>query len=299
MYSDTGYLTPTPPFDLAKSLDFLGMFPPMQNEQALAERSLTKAIGVGGHTLAFQVVAQGSVEEPQLAYTLFAEQPLSAAIKASAIDRIAFFLSLTDDLRPFYSVARQDPEFAPIVEQLYGYHQVKFTSPFENACWAILSQRTPMAVARKTKHALAERLGGSLSLAGTVYWAFPEPIAVAAAGDDELRALVQNERKVEYLRSAAESFADVDEGFLRTAAYDQVRAWLLRIKGIGEWSASFIMIRGLGRMERASFAEQRLLDGAAKLYGQGQPLSRDEVERIAERYGAWQGYWAHYLRAAE
>jgi hypothetical protein len=125
MYSDTGYLTPTPPFDLAKSLDFLGAFPPMQNEQALAERSLTKAIGVGGQTVAFQVVAQGTVKEPQLAYTLFAEQPLSAATKTAALDCIAFFLSLADDLRPFYAIARQDPHVVPLVEQGYWAHYVR------------------------------------------------------------------------------------------------------------------------------------------------------------------------------
>jgi DNA-3-methyladenine glycosylase II len=60
-------------------------------------------------------------------------------------------LSLGDDLRPFYAVAETDPAFAPLVQELYGYHQVKFLMPFENACWAILSQRNLISVSHNVK----------------------------------------------------------------------------------------------------------------------------------------------------
>ncbi len=68
------------------------------------------------------------------------------------------------------------------------------------------------------------------------------------------------------------------------------------IKGIGEWSATFIMVRGLGRMEYIPLTETRLLEAASKVYGHGKELSREELIHLAERYGPWQGYWAHYLR---
>ena len=53
-----------------------------------------------------------------------------------------------DDLQPFYALAEADPPFWALVQRLYGYHQVRFFTPFENTCWAILGQRTPFAVAR-------------------------------------------------------------------------------------------------------------------------------------------------------
>ncbi len=77
-----------------------------------------------------------------------------------------------------------------------------------------------------------------------------------------------------------------------------MEAWPRSIKGIGEWSADFIMVRGLGRMERVPLTEKRLVEAASKVYGLGEELSRDALQRLADKYGQWQGYWAHYLRVA-
>jgi DNA-3-methyladenine glycosylase II len=44
--------------------------------------------------------------------------------------------------------------------------------------------------------------------------------------------------------------------------------------------------------------EKNTLRAISRVYGGGKALSEGEANEIAERYGAWQGYWAHYLRAA-
>ena len=90
--------------------------------------------------------------------------------------------------------------------------------------------------------------------------------------------------------------AKVDEQWLRVAPYDEVHEWLTDIKGIGDWSANFIMIRGLGRMEELSNIEPRLALDVARIYaGKEDPVNNDEVCQIAEKYGKWKGYWAYYL----
>ena len=69
------------------------------------------------------------------------------------------------------------------------------------------------------------------------------------------------------------------------------------IKGIGDWSANFIMIRGLGRMEQLSNIEPQLASDVARIYaGKAVPMTNEEVCQIAEKYGKWKGYWAYYLR---
>lgn len=294
--SYSGTLQPTPPFDFARSLEFLGFFPPTQNEQSLAEQTLTKAVCLRRQVIGFQVKSAGSSEAPQLAYTLWSEQPLDTPTEHAAVDRLRFYLSLDDDLRPFYAIGQADPCFAPVIQRLYGYHQVKFLTPFENACWAILTQRTPMAVARKLKQALMTRYGGSLTLARTEYWAFPEPGVLAEAEETDLAVLLHHARRAEYLQTIARAFATVDETFLRTGPYEEVKAWLRGLKGIGAWSVDFILLRGLGRMEGMPITEKRIVAAVSRVYGQGQPLSEQTVGQVAERYGLWRGYWAHYLR---
>ncbi len=171
LYTESGELTPTPPFDFNKSLQFLGIFGPTKNEQTVSSHSLTKAISLDGQTVVFQLTSIGTTENPGLEYRLFSAKPITEATKNAVAERVTFFLSLTDDLRPFYRIGREDPDFAPVIEHLYGYHQVKFLTPFENACWAVLTQRNPMKIAQKTKQALIETYGGSLEVNGTVYWA--------------------------------------------------------------------------------------------------------------------------------
>lgn len=288
-------LLPTPPFDFAQSLAFIGSFPLTQGEQGIAEGTLTRAVAIEGRTIAFHVVAAGSMDAPRLDCTLHADTPISGDVTDAARDRIGFFLSIADDLAPFYAIARGDAALAQVLERLHGYHQVKFLTPWENAAWAILAQRVQMPVARQMRDALLARYGGALVVDGVTYRAFPPAERLATVNPDDLRGIMPNLRKAEYLHAAARAFDDADEGWLRTAPYDDVEAWLRATPGIGAWSASFVLIRGLGRMERIS-GEPALFRAAARVYGPA-AATPEGLARIAARYGPHQGYWAHYLRA--
>lgn len=289
-------LRPVPPFDFAKSLAFLGVFPLLAGEQTTVGPFLTKGACFQGRPYIFHVLSGGSIEDPGLECYLYGAQPITPEAQAALLDRVAFFLSLDDSLRPFYDLASGDARFWPVVERLYGYHQVKFPTPYENAVWSVLSQRVPRGEARKMKAALTAQYGCRLALEGVDYSGFPEPEQILAADERELLEIVGMENKVAYLKAVSNAFAGVDPAFLRTAPYQAVKDWLLGIRGIGKWSAAFILIRGLGRMDAITTEERNLLEAAATVYG-GHP-DWDEVKRLAEPYGEYQGYWAHYLRAS-
>lgn len=289
-------LTPTPPFDFAQSLAFIGGFPLTRGEPGVAEGTIARAVTIEGRTIVFRVASSGTVAEPRLDCTLFTGAPLADALREAALDRIGFFLSTADDLAPFYNIGQDDPVFAPVIDQLYGYHHVKFLTPFESAAWAILAQRVQMPVARKFRQALMERFGGTLTVDGTAYRAFPTADRLATVNPDDLLDILPTLRKAPYLHGVARAFDDVDEQWLRTAPYDDVYAWLRAIPGIGEWSATFILIRGLGRMERVS-TEFPLLRAAERIYGPHAGTPEGFLE-IAAQYSPYQGYWGHYLRAA-
>ena len=293
----TGTLIPRAPYDFEKTLAFIGDFTPTEGEQTLAADAVTKAITQNGQAVAFELRSSGTTAEPGVSYTLFSQHPLSEEDHRAVAERIRFFLSMDDDLLPFYDIARADTRFAPIIERFYGLHQPKFLTPFEIACWSILTQRQPIAIAHRVKMALVRRWGTSITLPnGTTYWAFPEPAQLATVSPDELAQVVRNERKVAYLLAVIRFFNEVDEQFLRNGDYDEVSASIKGIKGIGEWSSHFILVRGLGRMERVSTKDKELSKAAASIYNQGQALPPSELQRIIDRYGSTQGYWAFYTR---
>jgi DNA-3-methyladenine glycosylase II len=295
--SEEGFLNPKSPFDFSKSLEFLGEFTPMREEHLIDEQSLTRAVSFGGQTVVFKIRSTGLIKNPRLKYTLYSERSLSSGIRDAVADRIGFFLSLLDDLEPFYRIGYGDVDFAPVLQKYYGLHHVKFITPFECASWAVLSQRYPMGAAQKVKQAIVEKFGTGLEVDNRIYRAFPEPSRLAQASLDDLMPLVRNKRRVEFLMSVANAFSEIDERFLRTAKYDEVERWLSKINGIGEWSSALIMLRGLGRMEKLA-VEKRLLKAASTIYGHGKPLAQPRFDQLAERYGAWKGYWAYYLRAS-
>lgn len=59
------------------------------------------------------------------------------------------------------------------------------------------------------------------------------------------------------------------------------------------WSTAFLMIRGLGRMERLE-PDKESTHAASRVYGHS--VSDEEFVELASRYGPWRGYWGYYLR---
>ncbi|GHO97809.1 DNA-3-methyladenine glycosylase 2 family protein [Reticulibacter mediterranei] len=293
LYSNTGTLTVTPIFDFAQSLEFMRGFSPTSDEQIVTNTSLTKAIMLGERCIAFRVEDAGSVEAPMVRYTLFSEEPLDEAIQKKAVEQISFFLSLQDDLKSFYAIAQQDEDFAPVLLRLYGLRQVKFLTLCEIACWSVLIQHRAMPIARKMKYALLERYGGSITVEGHTYRAFPAFEQLGEASEAEFADTIKNARSAHYLYEVVQALSRLDEHFLRTAPYDEAEATLRAIKGIGPWSANFILLRGLGRMERLAADMKPLQDARKRIY---QP--EVTLEQLQLRYGQYIGYWSFYLRNA-
>jgi len=293
LYTVSGTLPVTPVFDFSKSLEFMSNFAPMYDEQEVTETELTKAMMINGRCIAFRVQDAGSVEQPMVSCTLFSEEPLDEISRRKVIERIAFFLSLQDDLRPFYAIAEQDEDFAPVIQRWYGLRHVKFLTLCEIACWSVLVQHRAMPLARTMKRALVERYGGSIIVEGRTYWAFPELERLLSVSEEEIVVLIKNERSTHYLHSVIQALSQLDEEFLCTAPYDEAAAALRSIKGIGPWSAAFILLRGLGRMERLLSDMQPFQDALKKLYRSGITM-----QQLEQRYGLWFGYWGFYLRTA-
>jgi DNA-3-methyladenine glycosylase II len=287
-------LPATAPFDFGASLRFLRDFPAMTGEQATTTQALTKAIRADGHTVVASLTALPD-GQPGLHADLHSAEPLPSSAEDAAADRLSFFLGLDDDLSEFYALGRADPGFAPVLARLHGYHQVKFPSPLENVVWAILSQRVPMPMAAKAKQTLIDTFDNTLVIDGRPHAAFPDLAQLTSLSPEQLTALLGNDRKAGYLYASVRRFGEVDEQFLRTGPYEQVKEFLLRLPGIGPWSAAFVLIRGLGRMDEIP-GEKMLLKAAARAYGRA--LSEAELATLGERYGRWRGYWAHYLRVA-
>ena len=294
MQSKTGTLDAVEPYDFDRSLDFLQGFGPMSGEQSVEGGSATKAIMAEGRVVAVRV--RKGKKAATVDYELFSVEPISSKLADSMQDRTSFFLSLKDDVKPFYSIAKdKDPKFYPIIERAWGLHQVKFPSFLEIACWALINQRIQRPIALRIKRSLTEKYGGSIEVDGKVYWAFPDRSRLEGSSAKELLELTRNQRITQRLVSLTSMLEELDEGFLKTAPFDKAKERLERVRGVGEWSSQFILFRGLGRMGRLQQINLRPLgETIEKVYG---PEGRSP-EEVNKTYGSWAGYWSLYLWAS-
>src|SRR5437899_2871454 len=95
-------LPATAPFDFAHSLGFLCGFSPTSGEQETEHGTLTKAFRAGGRTVTARITGTTTGVHCELD----TDQGLG-----EIADRIGFYLSLADDLGPFYELGRKDPHF--------------------------------------------------------------------------------------------------------------------------------------------------------------------------------------------
>jgi DNA-3-methyladenine glycosylase II len=221
--------------------------------------------------------------------------PLTESARAAIVDRVVGSFGAHDDLSVFYEVATTDPAFEPLTRRYRGLRHVRFPSPFEAACWGAINQRINLPVARRMKDALVRRAGPSLVVDGVEHRAFPEAAAVVALGEPALDRLVPG-RRGKTVAALARAFTSIDEGFLREAPIEAVRAWLRAIPGVGPFTSGFVLYRGLGRFDGAAMVASRLLAAAEKVYGR--PFEAATLDERARAYGPWGGYWMLYLWAS-
>lgn len=281
-------IEPVEPFEFEQSLASLRGFVPCSGDHLCSTRSLT----TGGYADELPFVVRVTEEDKR---TLSVE--VDWLENTGDLDEVAAwlsaFLSLNDDLTGLYAVASSDPPFERVVEGLYGYHHVRFSTPFEAACWAALSQRTPMSVSKNLKQALVEACGRTVEVDGEEILLFPSAKMVR---DDAstVRDAIDNERRAKTVPAAAAAFAREDLSALDDAA---LRERLTDIWGFGEWSSEFVVLRGFGRLSGIPRTERRLREAVAELYGlETEEATDSDLDRLSEPYEPLEGYWAHYIR---
>lgn len=143
----------------------------------------------------------------------------------AAIGQVARFLSLDVDASAWPEIGQRDPVIAAAQAALPGFRPCGFHSPYEAACWAVLSQRTRVPEAARLRRELiaAHGVGGAI----------PAPAVLSreiALGHVELPG-----RKAEYLAAVAEAAVEgaLTGPHLRSLPEETAREQLLAITGIG------------------------------------------------------------------
>jgi DNA-3-methyladenine glycosylase II len=196
-------------------------------------------------------------------------------------------LGLVFELEPFYVWAAGDDVLGPATKRLRGFRPSLAPDPFEMLVGAITAQQVSLFAATAIRNRMTERFGTQVGAA----WSFPTRDALAAATEEELVDLGFSRRKAEYTIGLARAGIDLDE--LAALPDDEVKARLVALRGIGEWTAEWFLARHLARPNAWPWGDLALRKAVANLYG------GLDVREARERFHPYENLSAHYLLLAQ
>ena len=185
-----------------------------------------------------------------------------------------------------------DSVLAAEVARFRGLRPALAPDPFEMLVGAITAQQISLRAAFAVRSRFVERFGVRAEHA----FAFPAAERVAASTPDELRALGFSIRKAEYVLGLAR--AELDYRALEKLPDDDVKATLVQLPGIGEWTADWFLARHLARPRAWPAGDLALRYAVSAFYGGGRVLSIQETRDFGARFDPFQNLTAHYLLVA-
>jgi DNA-3-methyladenine glycosylase II len=174
-------------------------------------------------------------------------------IPAGAGDRRAIetlvtrLFSLELDLAPFWRRVRRERGFAELARRCAGLRPQRFPTLFEALANGICCQQLSLAAGMTRLGHLAERFGPRTPDGTRV--GPPEPGRVARAPLSALRQTGLSAHRAAQLRDLARLPLERFEQELTALPDAQARARLLELPGIGPWTADYVLLRGLGRLD--------------------------------------------------
>jgi DNA-3-methyladenine glycosylase II len=238
-------------FSLAAAQEFLGGFTPASGTFADDTTRLTMAFPVDGWVGS---AAAAVWQDGELIRGEAVTSNPDVSIEAVR-DQVARTFSLDHDGTGWEDVGRRDPVIGRLQAEFGHLRPVCFYSPYEAAVQAIIGQRISMRQAATIKTAIAKEHGEAVEIGGQRLNAFALPQSLTDVNAAHGLSTEKLRRLHEVARAALEG--RLDTARLRAMSYDEALADLREIRGIGEWSAGHVLLRGAGLPDAVPLSDPR------------------------------------------
>jgi DNA-3-methyladenine glycosylase II len=234
---------------------------------------LVRTVPVAGGHVAYAAIPEGTIEEPML--RVVAEDETYLADMVRALEETF----LTPPSR-WPDLLRQDPVLARLDAHFPGIRPVRQIDLLGALVRSISAQQVNLVWAATTRRRLAERFGVRHTVADREVYAF-DAARLVSASISEIRDLQFTTRKAEYIVGVARAIAagELTLTDLDHLPDEEVVARLTTLRGIGRWTAEWLLVRTMGRpVVVAGDLGVRKAVGAAYL---GRELAREDEVRAA------------------
>jgi DNA-3-methyladenine glycosylase II len=228
--------------------------------------------------IAYHCQAFGTVKRPILSVTV-----AKAVHRMTADEAVRSMFVATPP--EFGALLRADPVIARLNARYPGFRQVRHSNLLTALVRCISAQQVNLRWAATTRRRLAEAFGEKRQVGSHFVYALSAE-RLAATQVAQIRALQFTTRKAEFLIGVAEAVASghIDLASLAALPDDEVIARLTALRGIGVWTAEWILARTLGR-PRVVAGDLGVRKAVGMAYRMTTLPSEAEVRRLTAHWG--------------
>jgi len=240
----------------------------------------------------------GSVGEPDLRLSFVAGRP-SAPLRRELAATTRRLLGMDVDPSPLERRLRKTPGLRALASALRGMRPPRFATLLESFGRTVPYQQLSLDAGSTLTARMVERFGESVEHGGRRYFTFPEAARLAAATEDDFRALGFSRSKGRTLIGVAGAIAggQLDAEALESLPTQEAWQRLLALRGVGPWTASLLLLRGMGRLDSFPASDVGVNRGIATLLGEDPKTF--QADRFAAPFGPQRGMIYFYSLGAQ
>jgi DNA-3-methyladenine glycosylase II len=290
-------ITPVPPFRLDLTVWALRRRP----ENAVDRwdgRTYRRILMIDGQAVEVAVRQSGGPEEPQLEVDLTGSR-LTLRQEELAKVLLERMLGAQKDLKLFYRLATGDPRLQPLVEEFRGLKPPQFPTVFEAVANGIACQQLSLLVGILLLGRLSHKVG-VLSDSKDALHAFPDPTDFRRVKAQSLKSLGFSANKSQALIDVSSAIRDRCLNLESLVKLDNQVALerLVQLRGVGRWTAEYVLLRGLGRLDIFPGDDVGARNKLAHFLRKKKPLDYDGVRRAVAGWQPYAGFVYFHLLLA-
>ena len=207
------------------------------------------------------------------------------------------WFDLDTDLNVFYTQVEDDAVLQALTKTFRGLRMVRMPNLFEALCWAVLGQQINLNFAYKLKRQFAAKYGAAVPIKQHTLYQFPSPETVAGLDVETLKQIQFSRQKANYIIGIAQAICDgtLEEQALRQLDFSSIHQQLVALKGVGNWTANYILMKVFGDTSAFPIEDVGLHNALKVQLGLNQKPSIPEIRELAKPWAGWEAYATFYL----